>query len=354
MHKQRLDQIRNQLKTHGVDALLLTHLPMIRWAIGFAGSSGLLYVDANQALFISDTRYATKAAAQVTTAKILMGSQGQLIPSLLPYLDNIKRIGYSDEHLTVSDLSTLQKLLPAIELAPISELLEPARAVKSAEEIEHLEQAQSIGDQVFSEMLDIIKAGMTEKEIAAELVYRLLKKGADQIPEHFWPIVASGPNSAMIHIQPTDRKLAQGDVLLLDYGCVVNGYTSDMTRTIALGSASDKFKKIYDVVLNAQASGIKAARAGISGVNLDMSARKVVESAGYEIPHGVGHSLGLEIHEWLPLRRIPDPLPENAVITIEPGIYIPGEFGVRIEDIVLLQKNGSRNLTASPKELIIL
>ncbi|HEX7259538.1 MAG TPA: M24 family metallopeptidase, partial [Candidatus Saccharimonadia bacterium] len=233
------------------------------------------------------------------------------------------------------------------------DMLASELAAKVPDELRRIKHAQAITDQTFTDILGIIKAGMTEKAVAAEIVYLLLKHGADQIPEHFWPIVASGPNSAIVHAHPTDRKLSDGDVVLLDFGCLVEGYTSDMSRTLVLGKASDKIKKVYAIVLEAQQAALAAAKAGISGMKLDAVARSIIESAGYEIPHGVGHSLGLEIHEEPRINpRNPNPLPENAVMTIEPGIYIPGEFGVRIEDMVRLTKIGSENLTASPKELI--
>ncbi len=356
MHNQRLNQIRNLLTAHSVNALVITHLPMIRWAIGFSGSSGLLYVDADHAVFATDTRYATQAAHEVTTAEVVMAVQGQLAPPLASVTPStVKRIGFSAEHLSVHELAVLNKNWPDQELVGIDNLFQSEISTKSREEVDCLERAQAITDQVFSEMLACIKVGMTEKEVAAELVYKLLNNGADGIPEHFWPIVASGPNSAIIHAHPTDRTLRKGDVLLLDYGCLIEGYTSDMTRTIVLGEANTKVKEVYEVVLKAQLAAIAAAKSGMAGIELDAVARTIVTSAGYEIPHGVGHSLGLEIHEEPRINpRNPDPLPNKAVMTIEPGIYIPGEFGIRIEDMILLEKDGNRNLTTSPKELLVL
>ncbi len=356
MYTQRLTQIRQQVIKNNVDALLITHLPMIRWAVGFSGSSGLLYIDTDRAVFATDARYETQAAQEVTQADIVMAVQGQLAPPLAGQTpSSVKRIGFSGENLSVQELTFTQKVWPDQEFVAITELLQTEMATKSDKEVEYLQQAQAITDQVFNIMLGVIKVGMTEKEIAAELVFRLLKAGADGIPEHFWPIVASGPNSALIHAHPTDRQLTKGDVLLMDYGCLCNGYTSDMTRTIVLGEASEKVKAVYRVVLKSQTAAITAAKAGVPGIEIDALARGIVEAAGYAIPHGVGHSLGLEIHEEPRINpRNPHPLPEGAVMTIEPGIYVPGEFGIRIEDMVLLQKDGNRNLTTSPKELIII
>lgn len=356
MYEQRSKQIRKHLHASKIDALLLTHLPMVRWACGYTGSNGLLYVDANQSIFVTDVRYTTQAAMEVKNAEIFIGSQGKLLPSLVDKVGNkIHRIGFDADSLTVNDHAEMQKQWPNHDLITLHGLLQDEIAVKTPEEINLIAHAQQITDQVFNELLTIIKPGMTEKDLAAEIVYRQLKHGADQIPEHFWPLVASGPNSAIVHAHATNRKLENGDVVLVDFGCVVGGYTSDMTRTIVLGKASQKVQEVYELVLKSQTAALTAAKAGITGADLDAVARDIIKAGGYDISHNLGHSLGLEIHQAPSATpRNTKPLPEGAVITIEPGVYIPGKFGVRIEDIIVLEKGGNRNLTTSPKELIIL
>jgi Xaa-Pro aminopeptidase len=345
-----IQTITKLLATHDIDALLLTHLPHIRWAVGFSGSHALLYIDAKGATLITDGRYANQARQEVHDAEVVIG-QLDLLAALSKVLGSDRRLGFQADHTTVEEHIRLQQLA-STELVPLNGLLQAKTLVKSPEELELMRAAQSITDTVFHELLKIIKPGMTEKQVAAEIVYRQLRHGADTMS--FWPIVATGAHGALPHAEASDLKLTNGDLVVLDFGCTVGGYCSDMTRTVAIGQPDEESRKAYQLVLDAQLAALKAARVGISGVELDTAARDVIQAGGHDLPHSLGHALGLEIHEWPSLRWTDKPLPEGAVVTIEPGVYLPGKLGVRIEDMVVLTPDGVENLTASPKELIIL
>ena len=217
-----------------------------------------------------------------------------------------------------------------------------------------MRKAQEITDKAFSEVLPKIKAGMTEKQLQAELIYCLYKNGGENLS--FDPIVVSGPNTSLPHGVAGDRVLREGDFITMDFGVLYGGYCSDMTRTVALGYATEEMKKIYDTVLQAQLAGLAATKAGVLGKDIDAAARKVIHDAGYGdfFGHGYGHSLGLEVHEMpSPNPRGNVPMESGMVASAEPGIYLPGKFGVRIEDVVIFTEDGHENITKSPKNLII-
>ena len=208
---------------------------------------------------------------------------------------------------------------------------------------------------MFAEICDWIKPGVTEQEVSAEIVYRHLLHGADKMS--FDPIVASGSNGALPHARPSDRVLREGEFVVMDMGCFLDGYASDMTRTIALGEPSDEARRVYNIVLEAQEAALQAARSGITGTDLDDIARQIIKDAGYDeyFGHGLGHGVGLEIHEWPRLSyHVTHDLPDGAAVTVEPGIYLPEKFGVRIEDLIILHPDGHDNLTQSPKALQVI
>ena len=228
------------------------------------------------------------------------------------------------------------------------------RAVKEDWELENMRKAQAITDKAFAEMCTRIKVGMTEKELQAELIYCLYKNGGEGLS--FDPIVVSGPNTSLPHGVATDRVIQAGDFITMDFGVLYNGYCSDMTRTVAVGFATEEMEKVYNTVLQAQKAGLAATRAGVKGKDIDAAARKVITDAGYGeyFGHGYGHSLGLEVHESpSPNAANDNPMPVGAVTSAEPGIYLPGKFGVRIEDVVIFTAEGCENITKSPKNLII-
>jgi Xaa-Pro aminopeptidase len=255
----------------------------------------------------------------------------------------------------VASFHSLSGRFADVEWIGVKEVLVRDIAQKSDAEVERIREAQRLTEAVFEAVLDWVRPGISEKEISAEIIYRHLQLGAQRMS--FEPVVASGPNSALPHAQPTDRILRDEDVLLLDFGCFLDGYASDMTRTIALGQPSSDVREVYEVVLDAQIRALAAARSGMLAVDLDSAARAVIEEAGYgkQFSHSLGHGVGLRIHEWPRISHTAEyMLPEHCVVTIEPGVYLPGRFGIRIEDMIRLQPMGSENLTRAPKELIVI
>ena len=268
--------------------------------------------------------------------------------------NNLKKVGFESGYMSADILRRYEEKLPC-ELVPAQALLDELRSSKDADELDAMRKAQAITDAAFREILNFIRPGMTEQEVAARLVYEMLRRGAQRTS--FDPIVAAGPNGSKPHAVPGSTVIEKGMFVTMDFGCVLDGYCSDMTRTVAVGHPTGEMEQVYNTVLQAQLAGITAARAGIPGQDIDAAARKIISEAGYGeyFSHSFGHSLGLEIHESPNAapseQRI---LPVGAVISAEPGIYLPGRFGVRIEDVLILTENGCEDITASPKNLIVL
>ncbi|MFB6271879.1 MAG: aminopeptidase P family protein [Salinibacter sp.] len=353
----RISQVRDRLDDLDVDALLLTSLPDVRWACGFTGTNGLLLVGPDTAHFLTDGRYTEQAEAEVDGATAHVAEEGLL--DLLGEEDLVagfSRIGFQADAVSVAKRDELEDLSEDVQWVSATKVLTPQVAVKEEAEVDRIREAQSITEAVFDEVVDLLEPGMTEQEVAAEIVYRHLKRGAESMS--FDPIVASGPNGARPHARPTDRTLQEGEMVVIDMGGFWNGYASDMTRTVALGDPGSSARRGYHAVLRAQEAALDAAQAGMTGEDLDAVARDVLEEAdfGDYFTHGLGHGLGLQVHEWPSVSRTSDAeLPEGACVTIEPGVYVPEEgFGVRIEDIVVLRADGCENLTCSPKELLFL
>ena len=344
------------LHAHSADAALITFLPDIRWACGFTGSNGLLVVLPEAVHFLSDGRYTEQARQQVQGATV--HTPGYALFEYLAeenLLGSARHVVFQADHATVAQLEKWRGLLPSVQWTPGTDLLTKQVAAKSDDEVARMRQAQRVTDEVFAHMLGFIQPGMREQEVATEIVYQHLRRGAAKMS--FEPIVASGARGALPHALPTDKRLEPGELVVLDFGCFVDGYASDMTRTIALGEPGEEARKVYHIVLEAQQQAIAQARAGISTKELDAAARSVIEAAGYGefFTHSLGHGIGLQTHEWPRVSyQVDEVLPEGTVITIEPGVYLPGQFGVRIEDIVVLHADGCDDLTASTKELMVL
>ncbi|MBR2188501.1 MAG: aminopeptidase P family protein [Eubacterium sp.] len=340
------------------DALLISDPCNMRYYSGFSGGEGILLITSEDCFLITDSRY-TEAAGRESDFLVIEESRSHKRVQILQELAGqygLERIAYEDEVMTCAALSRLQENMTEIrEWIPMGRQAELPRQIKRQDEIDLLAQAEAIGDAAFSDLLGLLKTGMTELEIAAELEYLLKKHGAEGLS--FDTIAASGENSSMPHAVPTGKVVEKGDFLTLDFGCRYHGYCSDMTRTVAFGSVSDRQRKIYDTVLEAQLRALDTIRAGITGAEADHSARLVIEEAGYGncFGHALGHSVGLYIHEEPRLGPgSEDVLAPGMAVTAEPGIYIPGYCGVRIEDLVIVTENGCRSLTASPKDLIII
>ncbi len=351
-----LQQIAAKLPEYGLDAMLLTSEPGEFYAVGFHGEGAVL-VTTEECLYCTDSRYIEAAEAQVAGARVLQTgrdrTQGALIREAVE-AQGIRRLGFEERRLSVAAWTAWKEILPA-ELVPAQALPDGLRAAKDPEEQAQMLRAQEITDRAFTEICRFLRPGLTELEIAARLQYEMLCLGAQRMS--FDPIVASGPNSSIPHAVPGGRHVEKGDFITMDFGCVCGGYCSDMTRTVALGTPTEEMRRVYQVVLEAQRAGISATRAGIPGREMDAAARRVIEAAGYGayFGHSYGHSLGLEIHESPNASPGEAALmPVGAVVSAEPGIYLPGKFGVRIEDVTILTAEGCVDITKSTKELTIL
>ncbi len=339
-----------------VDGLLLTSRYSRYYAAEFDIAEGVAIVTAKGCRYFTDSRYIEAAQNGIQGLEVLLvdsnNSYKKLLNQAIADFD-VKVLGFEEEYLTVAELRNYEMNLDAKLIGKNAEI-HGFRAVKEPWELDLMRKAQDITDKAFSEVLERVKIGMTEKQLQAELIYCLLKNGADGMS--FDPIVVSGPNTSMPHGVAGDRKIQEGDFITLDFGAMYQGYCADMTRTFAVGYATDEMKKVYDTVLQAQLAGIAASKAGVLGKDVDAAARKVIADAGYGeyFGHGYGHSLGMEVHESpSPSPRGERIMEENMIASAEPGIYLPGKFGVRIEDVVIFKEDGCENITHSPKNLII-
>ena len=356
MFSNRIDKVRHEFSVNNLHGIYVNNITNVRYLTGFSGSAGSLLILENESHFFTDGRYTEQVREQVKNSKIhIVG--GSHIEGIEKnnLLKSDMKIGFESDHTTVTLFNALQSKLPQISWEPTSNIVELIAAVKDAEEIESLKTAIEITDAVFDEILPIIKVGVSESQIAADLSYKFKQHGAEG--DSYDPIVASGWRSALPHATPTDKALENGDFVVMDFGALYNGYHADMTRTVVIGPPNDKHKEIYDVVLKSQLSGIEVARAGITGAEVDNACRSVIDNAGYKefFNHSTGHGIGLEVHTLPRLSSInTSPLLENYVVTIEPGIYLPKWGGVRIEDDCWIKSDKCIPLNRSTKELISL
>lgn len=356
--KNNCEELHTILEQKQVEAVFVTDPFNMRRLSGFSGGEGMLFISRDQKILITDSRY-TEAAANETSFEILEESGKHRRMDILSEClqkEQIKRVGFEDKHLIYADFVKFKESLTPVEAwIPLGSALERIRQIKAAEEILALRAAEAIGDRAFQNFLNIVKVGMTELEAAAALEYQMKILGAEGLS--FETIMASGKHSSMPHAVPTDKKIETGDFLTLDFGCRYHGYCSDMTRTVIFGQPTEEQAKVYDAVLKAQLTGLSVLKPGITGAKADKAARDVISEAGYGdyFGHALGHSVGLFIHEEPRLSPACETVLEPGMIeTVEPGIYLPGKFGVRIEDMVLITEDGYENLASSPKELIVL
>ncbi len=352
----RLQQLCAQFDPFRIDAFLVTFPPHLRYMSGFTGSNGVAIITKDGAALITDGRYSVQVREQVRGWKILI-TQGSLFEKIRAQrlLKPGMRVGFDGNTVLYSQFLALKKMFPKVKFLPKADVVEKLAAVKDANEIAKIRRAVEITDTTFAEILPLIKPGVPELDIAAEISYRQRKHGAEA--DAFESIVASGERSALPHGRATFKKIANGELLTLDFGAVYEGYHSDMTRTVAVGRIKPEAKKIYAVVRSAQEAAIEAAKSGIRGKELDAVARGVIRKKGYEkfFRHSLGHGIGLQIHEQPRISVMSTALlvPGN-VVTIEPGVYIPHLGGVRIEDDVIIGETSCEVLNRSPKELLVL
>ena len=354
----RLDLVRGVAEAAGADAALVTHAPDLRWAVGFTGSNGLLLIAGGAAHFVTDGRYRAQASSEVQGADVHV-AEGSLAAyvaeaGLLGGADGPGRVAVQAEHLTVATLDQYRRVLPEVEFVPVENLLSEAVAAKDEAAVEAVRRAQALTCEVFDAVLPFLGPGVAERDLAAEIVYQHLRRGASAMS--FEPIVASGPRGALPHARPSSRTISPGELVVIDMGGVVDGYCSDLTRTVAVGEPHASAREAYEVVRRAQRAAIDAARAGMLGGELDAVARDVIEAAGLGewFSHSLGHGVGLDVHEWPRLsQQVEHRLPAGATVTIEPGVYLPDRFGIRIEDVVVLREGGADNLTPLPTDLLV-
>lgn len=353
-----ISAIQAKLREKRLDAVLIIGSKNQRYACGFPFSDGAVIVSQKKAWLITDSRY-IEAAAQAAgnSAEVILFDSAQPLKARIRSIikeAKVERLGAEERKLSYGAFLDYSREL-GTELLPAQDIFTSLRASKDDEEIASMRQAQRIAEKALEETLPLIKVGMTERNVAAELVYRMLRHGSEG--NSFDPIVITGRKTSMPHGVPGGELIHTGDFVTMDFGCIKNGYCSDMTRTVAVGEADEEMRFVYDTVLKAQKAGIAAARAGIAGREVDAAARRVISEAGYGdyFGHGFGHSLGLDIHESPNFNPSGTALmPVGAVVSAEPGIYLPGRFGVRIEDVLVLNETGCENITKAPKELIIL
>ncbi len=355
-HAVRRERLRLIAREAGVEGVLVTHLVNVRYLTGFTGSNAALLLTERAAVLATDGRYTIQADRESPDIEHLI--QRACAPALVARAsdDRVRTLAFESEHLTVAALTGLQRLDPAPYLLPLTGAVEGLRVVKDDRELALLREACAIGDRALSETLHRVAPGLTEREVARLLEAAMVDLGADGLA--FDTIVASGPNSAVPHHQPSDREIARGDLLTIDFGALYRGYHADCTRTVMVGREPEDWQReIYHVVRRAQRAGRHALEVGADLAAVDAAARDVVKAAGHgeHFPHGLGHGVGLEIHEAPMLAATSNGrLLARTPVTVEPGVYLPGRGGVRIEDTLVVGPDGPELLTTTPKDLVVL
>ncbi len=343
-----------------LDALLVTRLPNIRYLTGFTGSAALLLVRADgSTTFVSDGRYAGQAAEQLGAAGVdaaieIRTAADEQLDVIAAALVGDACLGLEEHGLTWAQARQYSARFDPVECVPAGSMVEDLRRVKDAGEVDRIRAACAIADDAFAELLPRLAEGVTERAFALELEFAMRRRGASAVS--FDPIIASGPNAAKPHARPGDRVIEPGELVVCDFGCIVDGYCSDMTRTVSVGEPAPDARRLYDLVLTAQAAGRAAVRSGADVVAVDGACRDIITAAGYgdAFSHGTGHGVGIEIHEAPRVARTASgTLRVGDIVTVEPGVYLPGVGGVRIEDTVLVTADGYEPLTMTPKTLVV-
>jgi Xaa-Pro aminopeptidase len=353
--KGRVERLTELLPEAQIDVLLVSELVNVRYLTGYDGTNGIALIGPRTRAFATDFRYVEQAAEQVHSSFARVRASLDLLDSvadLVPPGDVV--LGFDDAHMSVRQHARLRELLPErIDLAPAGGLVERIRAVKDAEEVQHIRTAAQLADAAFERIIRDGLIGRTEREVAIALEHDMRERGARRAG--FESIVAAGAHGALPHAQPRDVPIRSGDLVVIDWGAELDGYCSDCTRTVAAGEPSEEAREIYELVLSAQLAGLKDVRGGRGGREVDTVARQVIGAGGHgeEFGHGLGHGVGLEVHEAPRLsQRSEDILAPGNIVTVEPGVYVPGRFGVRIEDLVHVTENGSEVLNGLSKRLL--
>ena len=353
---KRIQTLLKLMREESLDAVLVTSAANRRYFSGFTGSAGCLLLTPDEFFLFADSRYtlqAEKEAKDFTVkdpGRTLFVTIGEILKE-----NNAVNVGFEDREVTVADYHKMTAEVSAAAWISLGDRLNRLRWVKDEEEFKRIAIAEEIGDRAFTYATERMKVGMTEKEAAFLLETSMRRDGASGLS--FDTIVASGARSALPHGAPSDKELRKGDAVVMDFGCVYEGYCSDMTRTVVMGEASERFREVYSILSQAQRYALQAAGPGICAADMDRAARNTLDMFGYAeyFGHGLGHGVGLMIHEGPTASPVSkDILEPGMTVTVEPGVYLPDEFGIRIEDLIVIEEKGYRNLTKSPKELIVI
>lgn len=351
----RIKRLQNKLRGERIDALLIMRPENRLYLTGFTGTTGVAVVTFDEIFFLTDFRYTEQARDQCKHCRVveIKRSANETLTEFLPRL-GVKRLGCEGDFISYQQFNILREKLGTIELMPIYGMVEDLRQTKDGSEIDTVARAVELADNAFARILSFLRPGIAERDVALELEFFMRKNGAEK--SAFEIIVASGKRGAMPHGVASEKRLQLGDMVTMDFGCVFNGYHSDITRTVVLGNPTRKQQEIYNIVLEAQLAGVKAVRAGVKACDVDRASRSIIQRYGYgdNFGHSTGHGLGLAIHENPRLAvNVDTVLVPGMVVTVEPGIYLPGWGGVRIEDSVVVEERGCRVLTRAPKMELI-
>ncbi len=356
----RLQQVKfNMEDAIKADALVITHLPNIRYLTNFSGSAATLFITSEAIHFVTDDRYEEQVKSELyelPNMSIHISRDPWGLVKSKQILKGVETIGFESDKMSYQDVMNTRNLIKPIKLKPAERPVEVYTIAKSPEEIENIVLSCRTAEKVIEIIKPMLKPGVSEKDIAAEITYQGKKLGSEG--DAFDVIMVSGERGALVHGSPSNKKIAPGDIVLIDFGCIMNGFISDLSRTYAIGSATQEQKDMYKLLVEAKETAIANACAGITGKRLDAYARDIIAKAGFGdyFQHSLGHGIGLVAHEnpFISFRLENQIVPENCALAIEPGVYLPGKYGMRVEDNIIVTKNGGKHITTAPTELEIL